>query len=235
MSRTPFRSVLAALAAAALLGAGGAQAQEGSRGGRIQPGGAPRGQAVPPVTANLNSSRPAVQPALPGQGVRSAGAAQTRPAAAIAGQTARRVDPPARFVTAVQSQNQARAAAGAPPLVWSAAREDEARAAATAIASANSCTRTATDRAGRERDVSVYWGASMRMLDGSNAVQDLSANYIVSEWLTQKSRWDATLGCSRPGECDAYQRIIRPAARTVGCAVAICSDRSQIWACKYGD
>ncbi len=156
-----------------------------------------------------------------------------RPSGPVSVQTARKVDPPARFVDGVKAQNSARAEVRLQPLVWSTAREDEARDALASLT--GSCSSSKTERMGVTKDVSVYFSSPMRMLDGVNAIQELSGAFVVSEWLQQKSHYDPVAGCDRKGSCEAWIRMSRPSARTVGCAITTCADRSQIWACKYGD
>src|SRR5262249_23563976 len=157
MSRLPARIFLSALAVAALIAAvavqGQAGAQEASRGGRVSPGGRP--PVGSPSASFGQQARPASpQPVQPGQPLRPAGSTeQPRPQGAVSGQTAGRVDPPAKFADAVKNQNQARSLLGLAPLVWSTAREDEARAAVSAITGAPSCTRTSASRVGAEKDV----------------------------------------------------------------------------------
>lgn len=216
--------------AAALFGAACGDAQEVSRSGRSA---AAPASAPPPASGSAHSNSANVAQARPATGTASAASGSAQPVAVV-GQTARRVDPPARFAPGVQAQNNARSDAGLKALVWSTAREDEAQAIVNA-ASAQTCSRQLADRMSAEKDVSSYWAPPVRLLDGTGAAQDISSSFVVSEWLQERAHYNPTTGCDRKGSCENYSRIARPGAHTVGCAVAICADRSQIWACRYGD
>lgn len=241
MSIFSFRLAVVAVAAAAVFSGACGDAQEG-RGGR---GGAAPTSAFGPGQPAFHPTSPnfagplaeAPPPVRSGAGPGSRGATNdVAPVAAptsVAGQTSRKVDTPARFAGGIAAQNAARADAGLKSLVWSVAREDEARTAVASIA-AQTCSRSLAERMGLANDVSAYWAPAMRQLDGTGAAQDLSSSFVVSEWLQERSRYSAS-GCSRKGACENYTRMIRPAARTIGCAIAVCSDQSQVWACRYGD
>ena len=151
-----------------------------------------------------------------------------------AGPAPGKAEAPSRFAGGLLAQNAARADFGLQPLAWAAAQEAEARAAVAAI-SALTCSRALADRMGASHDVSAYWAPSVRQLDGAGSVQELSSSFVVSEWLQERAQYSAAAGCARKNACDNYLRMIRPTARTVGCAIALCADQSQVWACRYGE
>lgn len=230
-----FRGLALAFGCAAILaGSPGADAQQSS-----PPGGASRAEFGQDPTNH------ATGPSRVGEGSGSRGtpagppaaASDSRPApppAASTASTARRVTPPPKFAGGLDVQNQARASAGRPPLIWSVARAEEAQAALASIAG-QTCSRGSAERLGAAKELATYWAPASRMLGGVGAAQNLSSQFIASEWLSEKASYDPIAGCRLRGACDNYSRIIRASATTVGCGMTICADQSQIWACRFGD
>jgi hypothetical protein len=132
------------------------------------------------------------------------------------------------------AQNQVRARLGLQPLLWSADLTDSARATAR-TASQGACTQASTADAVRNQSVSLYWASSLRRLGGVDAVQDISAAYVVSRWREGRGAHEDTGGaCQRESsQCLAYGRIVAPENREIGCARLICPNQAQVWVCHY--
>lgn len=92
-----------------------------------------------------------------------------------------------------------------------------------------------TANAVRDQDVSLHWASSLRRLGGVDAVQDISAAYVVSRWREGRPAYDAASGACQAGssQCAAYARIVAPDNRELGCARLICPSQAQIWTCQY--
>lgn len=141
---------------------------------------------------------------------------------------------PAGMRGMLAAQNDARSKAGAFPMTWSS--ELALKAAATAkAAAAGSCPVTSAEKAGKEKNASIFWAPGLRRLGPDLAVQDMSPAYLVSRWREGRVNYDniSRLCRSKGGDCEAYARMIAPKAKAVGCAKQICPNKTQIWACHY--
>lgn len=141
---------------------------------------------------------------------------------------------PADVSGMLAAHNQARERLGLKPLSWSADLTDTARATARA-ATQGACTMASSANAVRGQDVSLHWASALRRLGGVDAVQDLSASYVVSRWREGRSAYDAAGGSCQGGsaQCGAYARIVAPGNREIGCARLICPSQAQVWVCHY--
>ena len=141
---------------------------------------------------------------------------------------------PADVSGMLAAQNQVRARLGLQPLMWSADLTDTARATVRK-ASQGACNMASTANAVRDQDVSLHWASSLRRLGGVDAVQDISAAYVVSRWREGRQAHDAANGECKDGasHCLAYARMVAPKNREIGCARLICPSQAQIWACHY--
>ena len=160
----------------------------------------------------------------------------TSATAAVTGQAADAGVEPHELAGMLAAQNEARQHVGLPGLKWSS--ELASRAEATAKAASNgTCSMSGAQRVARTENASFYWATAMRRFAGGNAVQDISANYLVSRWREGSSDYDAAKGLCRTksSSCEPYSRMVAPAARTVGCARTICSSQAQVWICLYSD
>ena len=136
----------------------------------------------------------------------------------------------------VAAQNDARKKMGAPALTWSS--ELAVKATATAKAAATgSCPVTAAEKAGKDKNASIFWAPGLRRLGPDLAVQDISPGYLVSRWREGRTNYDVVARqCRAKGmDCDAYARMIALRAKTVGCAKQICPNKTQVWVCHYNE
>ena len=134
----------------------------------------------------------------------------------------------------VAAQNDARKKMGLPALIWSSELAGKA-AATTKAAAIGSCPVTTAEKAGKDKNASIFWAPGLRRLGPDLAVQDISPSYLVSRWREGRASYDAiSRECrTKGGDCEAYARMIAPRAKAVGCARQICPNKTQIWACHY--
>lgn len=126
---------------------------------------------------------------------------------------------PVELAGMLAAQNETRARLGLKPLEWSS--DLSKAAAATAKAGAvGSCGQTLAEKAGKANEASIFWAPGLRRL-GQPAAQDILARYVISRWTE--------------GKTEQFSRMTAPKAKTVGCAREFCPNKTQIWACKYGD
>jgi hypothetical protein len=132
------------------------------------------------------------------------------------------------------AQNEARGRLNLSQLSWSA--DLAAKAAETAkVASGKTCNKTNASRVGQAAGAAIYWAAPLRMFSDGDSAQEISASFLISEWLAGAVDYDRQSGqCRKVGACQSFARLASPEARTVGCARNVCDSQAQVWACHYG-
>ncbi len=139
----------------------------------------------------------------------------------------------------VASHNRIRRAVGVKPLHWS---EELARKARRYIGQMkeNGC-RMQHNGPGEN----LYWASPLQTATGKNAFgmwkwrnaeQKIPAEKVVAAWASEKQWYTrATNTCEAPmGEsCGHYTQIVWAATTALGCARAVCEDKSQVWLCLY--
>ena len=141
---------------------------------------------------------------------------------------------PADLSGMLAAQNQVRTRPGLQPLIWSASLSESSRTLAR-TASAGACSMGSAEKSMRGKDASLHWAPATRRFGGEDAVQEISASYVVSRWREGRAGYDAaTAACrEKSPECAAYARMVAIANREVGCARIVCPSKSQVWICEY--
>lgn len=136
----------------------------------------------------------------------------------------------------VATHNRVRAMVKAPPLVW------EPKLAAFAQEWAEELKRRGCDLKHRPRKgefaqkygENLYWGSPVMFSDGRREVKVTSAEKVVLSWASESSFYDAaTHTCAAGKVCGHYTQVVWSETQRVGCAQAVCEDRSQVWVCNY--
>jgi hypothetical protein len=142
---------------------------------------------------------------------------------------------PASMAGMLAAQNIARQRIGLPLLTWSP--ELAAKAEATVSAEVEGkCNINSAARAAEAEGVAVYWAAGLNRLGGTPSVQGILPSFVVSEWSAARADYDlARHTCRRTGACHQYAKMVSPNAHEVGCAMAICPSKAQVWICRYSD
>lgn len=182
--------------------------------------------APPPLAIAQRSvaANAATQPAAPSARIAGAGAQTVGNLPSAAAE-------PRELAGMLAKQNEVRAKAGLAPLAWSSEIASEVK---VSLAAPEACSATGSRKMAIAKDLSFYWVGPVRRVDGVSQSQDLTASFIVSEWNAAKADYDVATGaCRRIGECESYARLVKPAARTVGCARVVCPTQAQVWACRY--
>jgi pathogenesis-related protein 1 len=116
-------------------------------------------------------------------------------------------------------QNSVRAAVGEAPLVWSARLADLAQEWADHLIATGEFKHHSAGQIGEN----LY-----EIIGGTATPQ-----HVVSAWTVENRDYDVvTNSCTGNIDCGHYTQIVWSTTRSVGCAVAIASNR-QIWACEY--
>lgn len=126
---------------------------------------------------------------------------------------------PVELAGLLAAHNDTRARLGLSGLRWSSELETAAKATAKAAA-VGSCGQTGAEKAGKKDDASIFWAPGLRRL-GQPTAQIIMPRYVVSRW--------------SEGKGDQLTRMTAPKAKSVGCARMLCTNQTQIWACKYDD
>ncbi len=149
----------------------------------------------------------------------------------------------------VAAHNAARAGVDRdlPPLEWSASLAALAHGWARTLARDACIMRHNPDR-GRVGENLLWAGPRVRRVERwtepggprtteiTTQVQNLDAPAVVQSWADEARWYDAALGnCDAPaGEsCGHYTQIIWSGTTHVGCGMAVCNDKGQLWVCNY--
>jgi pathogenesis-related protein 1 len=167
---------------------------------------------VPPKAKPATPAPPEVKPAVVAD-----------PAAvAFSADPAGRVDP----VAMVAAHNRWRGEVGVPGLKWSDELAAKAQAWAKHLAASN-CT---TEHSGPGEN--IYKAAPMVWTDGRREVWSVTAPQVVDFWGNESNQWDNATGrCS--GVCGHYTQVVWKGSTEVGCGMAVCGNKGQIWVCNY--
>jgi pathogenesis-related protein 1 len=126
------------------------------------------------------------------------------------------------------AHNQWRAKAGVPQLQWSAKLAAVAQEWATHLAAAG-CGQT---NSGSEYGENLYWASAVQWSDGANQVSRKQPKDVVDSWGKQQMNYDyASNSCQ--SICGNYTQLVWKDSREVGCGMAVCGNKGQIWVCNY--
>lgn len=126
------------------------------------------------------------------------------------------------------AHNQWRAKVGVPALQWSDKLAATAQQWAAHLAESG-CKQMSS---GSEYGENLYWASAVKWSDGARQISRKPSNEVVNSWGRQEAQYDyVSNSCS--GMCGNYTQIVWKDTRKVGCGMAICGDKGQIWVCKY--
>jgi len=131
----------------------------------------------------------------------------------------------------VNAHNHWRRAAGVPDLRWSAPLADTAQRWADQLQQ-QGCrpSHSGTRRLGEN----LYWASPRYHSGGATQVQHVRAGDVVNAWASEQRDYDhASNTCARGKICGHYTQVVWNSTTDIGCAKAVCTDRSQVWVCNY--
>jgi hypothetical protein len=80
----------------------------------------------------------------------------------------------------------------------------------------------------------LFWASPKRWSDGKLELQAISIADVIKAWVDEVIDYDyASNTCRSGAQCGHYTQMIWKNTQAVGCAVAICADKSQLWVCNY--
>ena len=139
---------------------------------------------------------------------------------------------------ALAQHNHWREEAGVPALRWSSQLAAYAQEWANELAE-QGCTMEHRPRGGpfaQQHGENLFWASPVMWSDGRREVQPLAPRDVVDAWDEEKQWYD--YGSNRcwapPGEsCGHYTQVVWARSEEIGCAMTICQDKAQLWACNY--
>ncbi len=130
-----------------------------------------------------------------------------------------------------QTHNRIRARLGIPPLRWSNRLAAIARNRAIDLAMNNNCTMRHTMS---ELGENLFWASPVKWSDGRREPQKITAPQVAEAWAAEASNYDySTNSCTPRAMCGHYTQMIWKDSKELGCGMAICPDKAQIWVCVY--
>jgi pathogenesis-related protein 1 len=130
----------------------------------------------------------------------------------------------------LQAHNAVRAQHGLPPLAWSERLARDAASWVDQLAESESCRMVHSDAAQGEN---LYWASPVRWSDGRTTVQSVSPAEVVRQWAAEQADYDYARNRCRAEACGHYTQIVWRETDAVGCAMRVCEDKAQLWACRY--
>ena len=127
--------------------------------------------------------------------------------------------------------NQIRSRLGIAPLRWSDTLAEYAQNRANRLAR-NNC-RLYHGPAG-EYGENLYWASSVQWSNGKKEVQTISARHVAESWEQEAADYDhQAKRCRKSAVCGHYTQMIWRNSKEIGCGMAVCDDKGQIWVCNY--
>jgi pathogenesis-related protein 1 len=139
-------------------------------------------------------------------------------------QAAQKVDP--TTMTAVH--NQWRFKTGVPNLTWSNDLTASAQKWADKLAQSGCKMKHSTTTNGEN----IYWAGAAQRTDGTSSAQEITDQNVVDAWGNEVKYYDyANNSCH--SVCGHYTQVVWKSTTKVGCGMATCNDKEQIWVCQY--
>jgi pathogenesis-related protein 1 len=131
----------------------------------------------------------------------------------------------------VQAHNAWRRRVGVRPLRWSSELARAAQSHADRLA-ARGCR---LEHGGLPRDTGQnLYGVGPFREDGRDHVVDLVPAQVVNAWGAEGAAYDhARNRCASGRKCGHYTQVVWGTTQQVGCGMAVCRSRGQVWVCNY--
>ncbi len=138
---------------------------------------------------------------------------------------------PGKMQGMTAAHNTIRSELGIVPLAWSDTLAEYARARAVGLAKTG-C-RMRHEPSGRYGE-NLYWASAVRWSNGKRETQNISARHVADSWAQEEKDYNAqTKKCRKGAVCGHYTQMIWRDSKEIGCGMATCTDKGQIWVCNY--
>lgn len=125
--------------------------------------------------------------------------------------------------------NKWRAEVGTPTIKWSATLATTAQGWANNLKGRGCVMEHSTTNLGEN----LYWASETRSEAGATA-QAITPTQVTDAWGNEKQDYSYdTNTCAAGKQCGHYTQVVWKTTTEVGCAMAICDDKSQVWVCNY--
>lgn len=136
----------------------------------------------------------------------------------------------------LQRHNHWRQSLGVPALVWSPQVAAFAQQWANELAGQN-CALEHRPRSGpfaQRYGENLFAASAVMWSDGRTEVQAVAPSQVVDSWDSEKADYDYNANACAAGKvCGHYTQVVWASSRTLGCAMKLCPDESQVWVCNY--
>lgn len=135
------------------------------------------------------------------------------------------------------AHNQVRAAVGIIPLTWSSHISIYAQEWANYLATHKQCTMQHRSGAGADYlkvGENLFWASPEKWSDGRTEIQAITPSQVAFAWANEQADYYyASNTCDLGKQCGHYTQMVWANSLEVGCGMAICPDKGQIWVCNY--
>lgn len=132
----------------------------------------------------------------------------------------------------VAAHNTWRAEVGVSNLKWSATLADSAQAWAESLKANRACKMVHSQAA--DVGENLYWASPLMYSSGRLELQPITPTHVTDNWGGEKKDYSyASNTCASGKVCGHYTQVVWKNTTEVGCGKAICTDKSQVWACQY--
>ena len=150
---------------------------------------------------------------------------------------------PQQFAGIIASHNKVRQKLNQHPLSWSDSLANYAQQWVNRLAETENCSMLHRPNYEGEPDSenylqihgeNLFWASPETLGNGQTKLQNVSNAEVVNAWAEEEDYYDYQTNSCQPGKvCGHFTQMVWHESRQVGCAKAICPDKSQIWACNY--
>jgi len=132
----------------------------------------------------------------------------------------------------VTAHNKYRAIVGTPALTWSATLAKMAQDHAEKLKATEACKLMHSHADGLGEN--LYWASAPVYSNGTSKLQAITPTQVTDSWGGEENNYSyLTNTCAAGKVCVHYTQIIWKTTTQIGCGYAVCTDKSQVWACNY--